>query len=115
MNEAERTRLTLAHMRDNEAEWAAYLARPWQDRAADQDKVEAAYQVHGVQAAWDMMQALGMPLPPGGMWDPVEELEAKRAAGTENDWLYEAMARFGVSREEVEALLAEPPAGRVDH
>ena len=53
MNQAERAHLTTAHCGDDVADWDAYLIRPLAERAADQDKIDAAFQQRGVQATRD--------------------------------------------------------------
>ena len=114
MTKAERARRTVEWCRDHEAEWAAYLAKPLAERDAMQQKVDAAFQQHGVQAARDMMRALEYPLPPDELCDPVGELEARQAAG-DDWWMREAAARLGFSDAEIDAFLASKPVGRMDH
>ena len=115
MTEEERNRRTLEWCRDHKPEWDTYLAKSIAERDAMQQKVDAAFKQGGVRAARGMMRALGYPLPPDELCDPVEELEAKRATSTPETRMRETMAQFGVSEAEAEAVLATMPVGRVDH
>ena len=79
MRSTDREAAILAYLEAHKAEWDAYLALPWQERAAMQDKVQAATDAGGAQAGRDMMRALRMPTLPDELCDPPEVLNARGA------------------------------------
>ena len=67
------------------AGWTAWLARPTAEREAIQDKVQAAFEAHGIQAGRDMMEANQMPTLPPDRVILAAVLDAQREAAGKQD------------------------------
>ena len=84
MTDDERAEAIVAHIAAHRTEWEAWNSRPKSERLADLDKIEATAKAQGAMAGREMMRALGMPLVPDELCDPVDSSDAHSATRSDD-------------------------------